>query len=57
MHRTLSSHVSAFLEAGFVLEALREPVPSEKQLLEHPEFDDELRVPNFVIFVLKKPSE
>ena len=57
MHRTLSSHVSAFLEAGFVLEALHEPVPSEEQLLEHPEFDDELRVPNFVIFVLKKPSE
>ena len=57
MHRTLSSHVSAFLEAGLVLEALHEPVPSEEQLLEHPEFDDELRVPNFVIFVLKKPSE
>ncbi len=57
MHRTLSSYVSAFLEAGFVLEALHEPVPSEEQLLEHPEFDDELRVPNFVIFALKKPSE
>ena len=57
MHRTLSSHVSAFLEAGLVLEALHEPVPSEEQLLEHPEFDDELRVPNFVIFALKKTSE
>ena len=32
MHRTLSSYVSAFLEAGFVLEALHEPVPTAEQL-------------------------
>ncbi len=56
MHRTLSSHVSAFLDAGFVLEALQEPVPSEEQLEVHPEFDDELRVPNFIIFALRKPE-
>ena len=56
MHRTLSSHVSAFLDAGFVLEALQEPVPSEEQLAVHPEFDDELRVPNFIIFALRKPE-
>ena len=56
MHRTLSSHVSAFLDAGFVLEALHEPVPSEEQLAAHPEFVDELRVPNFIIFVLGKPA-
>ncbi len=57
MHRTLSSYVSAFLEAGFVLEALQEPVPSEEQLAVHPEFDDEPRVPNFITYVLKKPLE
>ena len=57
MHRTLSSYVSAFLDAGFVLEALQEPVPSEEQMAEHPNFDDEPRVPNFIIYVLKKPSE
>ena len=56
MHRTLSSYVTAFLEAGFVLEGLHEPIPSEEQLAEHPHFDDELRVPNFIIYVLKKPS-
>ena len=56
MHRTLSSYVSAFLDAGFVLEALHEPIPTEEQLAEYPEFDDEPRVPNFVIYVLKKPS-
>lgn len=57
IHRTLSSYVSAFLDAGFVLEALHEPIPSEEQLAEHPNFDDEPRVPNFIIYVLKKPTQ
>jgi ubiquinone/menaquinone biosynthesis C-methylase UbiE len=57
MHRTLSGYVSAFLDAGFALEALHEPIPTDEQLAEHPEFDDEPRVPNFVLYVLKKPSE
>ncbi len=56
MHWTLSSHVSAFLDAGFVLEALQEPTPSEEQLAAHPDFDDELRVPNFIIFALRRPA-
>ena len=56
MHMTLSSYVSAFLDAGFVLEALQEPVPSEAQLAEHPDFDDEYRAPNFIIFALRKPE-
>ena len=41
MHRTLSSYVSAFLEAGFVLEGLDEPVPSEGQLVDESEFFDD----------------
>ena len=56
MHRTLSSYISAFLEAGFVLERLDEPVPSEEQLAENPSFDDEYRAPNFIIYVLRKPG-
>ena len=56
MHRTLSGYVSAFLDAGFTLEGLYEPTPSEEQLAEHPEFDDESRAPNFIVYVLKKPS-
>ena len=56
IHRTLSSYVSAFLEAGFVLEGLEEPVPSGDQLAENPTFDDEYRAPNFIIYVLRKPA-
>ena len=56
MHRTLSSYISAFLEAGFVLEGLDEPTPSEAQLVENPTFDDEFRSPNFVVYRLRKPA-
>ena len=55
MHRTLSSYVSAFLEAGFMLEGICEPTPSKAQLIEHPEFEDEFRAPNFIVYKLKKP--
>ena len=56
MHRTLSSHIAAFLDAGFTLRALQEPTPSEEQLAAHPNFDDEYRCPNFIIYVLDKPA-
>ena len=56
VHRTLSSYISAFLETGFVLEGLREPTPSPNQLAAHPEFEDEFRVPNFIIYELRKPA-
>ena len=57
MHRTLSSHIAAFLDAGFTLRALHEPTPSVEQLAVHPNFfDDEFRCPNFIIYVLDKPA-
>ena len=56
MHRTLSSYVSAFLDAGFVLEGLNEPTPSEAQLAKDPTFDDEFRSPNFIVFRLRKAA-
>ena len=55
MHRTLSSHIAAFLDAGFTLRALHEPVPSEEELAANPTFDDEYRIPNFIIYALEKP--
>ena len=55
MHRTLSSHLSAFLDAGFILRALHEPIPSAEELTVNPTFDDEYRAPNFIIYVLDKP--
>jgi hypothetical protein len=44
----------AFLDAGFVIEAIREPKPTLEQAEQHPYVHDELRVPNFIISVLRK---
>ena len=57
MHRTLSSYLSAFRDAGFFLEGLEEPTPSEEQLAANPGFDDEFRAPNFIVYVLRKLGE
>ena len=54
-HRTLETHVMAFLDAGFAIDAIREPKPTLEQAEQHPGIDDELRVPNFIIFALRKP--
>ncbi len=54
-HRSLETHVETFLGAGFAIEAIREPRPTREQAEERPEVADELRVPNFIIFVLSKP--
>ena len=56
LHRTLSSYVTSFLEAGFVLDGLREPMPSLKQVSEYPYIADNLRVPEFIIYLLRKPA-
>ncbi len=54
-HRTLSSYINAFLEAGFALEGLCEPKPSPEQVAHYPDIADNLRVPLFIIYLLRKP--
>lgn len=56
-HRTLSSYMRAFLSAGFRLEDLIEPTVTPEALDLYPELDDELRVPNFIIYVLRKGNQ
>ena len=53
-HRTLSTYMNTFLEAGFRLDGIREPKPSPEQLRRYPEIDDLLRVPHFIIYLLRK---
>ena len=53
-HRTLSTYVSSFLAAGFSIEKIIELTVSSQQIKEYPELSDELRVPNFIIYILKK---
>lgn len=54
-HRTLSTHIRTFLEVGFTLEDLREPTPTEEQAEQYPYISDNLRVPEFIIYILRKP--
>ena len=54
-HRSLSTYVDGFLAAGFALERLVEPTVTAEQVTRYPELDDELRVPNFIVYTLRKP--
>lgn len=54
-HRSLSTYVRGFLAAGFIVVDLIEPTVTREQLEEYPQLDDELRVPNFIVYALKKP--
>ena len=47
--------IAGFVDAGFSVEGLVEPTVTEEKLKLYPELDDELRVPNFIIYILRKP--
>ena len=53
-HRSLSTYVREFLAAGFAVVDIVEPTVSAALLALYPELDDERRVPNFIIYVLRK---
>jgi hypothetical protein len=56
LHRTLSTYINTFIDAGFALEGIREPFPNAQQLAREPSNDDMLRVPLFIIYLLRKPA-
>jgi 2-polyprenyl-3-methyl-5-hydroxy-6-metoxy-1,4-benzoquinol methylase len=55
-HRSLSTYLNEFLDAGFVIARVVEPTVASSDLRQYPELEDELRVPNFIVYVLDKPS-
>jgi hypothetical protein len=54
-HRSLSTYLCGFLDAGFSIVDVIEPTVTEAQLKVYPQLDDELRVPNFIVYALRKP--
>jgi hypothetical protein len=54
-HRTLSTTLAAFQAAGFVLKSVVEPTVSAEALRRYPELEDELRVPNFIVYAPRRP--
>ena len=55
VHRTLSTYVNTFLNAGFALDGLLEPRPTKEQVRQIPDIEDNLRVPLFIIYKLRRP--
>ena len=53
-HRTFSTYINGFLQAGFVLEGIREPYPLPHQFERCPDNVSDLRVPLFIIYLLRK---
>jgi SAM-dependent methyltransferase len=53
-HRPLATYVRAYREAGFGIDEIIEPTVDAENLQRYPELDDERRVPNFIVFVLRK---
>ena len=54
-HRSLSTYVDGFLDAGFALERIVEPTVTAEDVTRYPELDDELSVPNFIVYTSRKP--
>ena len=55
-HRMLSTTVNGFLDAGFVLGRIHEPLPTEAQAARVPDNDDLCRVPIDTVYDLAKPG-
>jgi len=56
-HRMASTTINDFIDAGFVLSRLHEPLPTPEQLARVPSNDDLYRVPIFIVYDLLKPTE
>jgi len=56
-HRSLSTCIRSFLNVGFAITGIIEPTVTADQVKVHPQLEDELRVPNFIIYMLSKPEE
>jgi SAM-dependent methyltransferase len=54
-HRSLSTYIRGFLDTGFSIAGIVEPTITQERLILYSELDDELRVPNFIIYILRKP--
>lgn len=55
-HRTLAGNVDALLDAGFHLQRIVEPAPSEEACARNPEQRDERRRPIFLLIAAQKPT-
>jgi len=48
-HRPLSHYFDALAQAGFTVDAFKEPLPSEADLAQHPQWQHHRRIPSFAV--------
>jgi len=53
-HRTFSSIINALINAGFIIERLLEPVPTEEVMKSYPEYKKDIHKPDFLLVRAKK---
>ena len=53
-HRTFSTIINTLVEAGFVIEKMIEPLPTEELLEQYPEYRDLFHKPDFMLVKVKK---
>lgn len=53
-HRTLSSYINTIVKAGFRIEAMDEPKPSDEMIEKYPSFKEDFRCSDFLVFKLRK---
>jgi ubiquinone/menaquinone biosynthesis C-methylase UbiE len=53
-HRTLSSYFNALIEAGFCVESIIEPKPSDEAVKAHPDFKNFHNMCHFLVFKVRK---
>ena len=53
-HRTFSTIVNALIEAGFTIEKMMEPLPTEELLEKYPDYRDLFHKPDFLLIRVKK---
>ncbi len=55
-HRTVATYVNLLLDAGFALAHLEEWAPSERQIADHPEWQNERERPAFLLVAARRPA-
>ncbi|MCB9892893.1 MAG: class I SAM-dependent methyltransferase [Planctomycetes bacterium] len=55
-HRTFSTTINAFIDAGLIVKRVYEPTPNAEQLKRRPGLDDLFRAAIFIVYELIKPA-
>ena len=53
-HRTFSTIINTLIEAGFTIEKMIEPLPTEELLCDYPPYKDLFHKPDFLLIKVKK---